>query len=72
MRTRARVRLLGHVCRKDDVMTQIILNFPVRTVPPLRCVWVETGNPAQPLTCKWISAQSAEIVDEPGFFGLCA
>ena len=36
-------------------MTKIILTFPVGRKAPLSCVWIETGNPAQPLVCKWIS-----------------
>ena len=48
-----------HVCRKEDVMTEIILNFPVRSRARLSCVWVETGNPARPLACKWISGSAA-------------
>lgn len=34
-------------------MTEIILTFPVRRGASLSCVWKKTGNPAQPLVCKW-------------------
>lgn len=37
-------------------MTKIILSFPMCRRAPLFCVWFETGNPAQPLACKWIAA----------------
>lgn len=59
-------------------MTQTILNFPVRNAERLRCVWLETGNPAQPLVCKWVSgkqacsAQAIEIEDDPHRRRLCA
>ena len=59
------------MCRKENVMTKIILNFPVRRTAPLTRVWFKTGNPAQPLVCKWTSRQQldAEFVatgtDEP-------
>jgi len=64
-------------------MTEIILNFPARNVrarnvAPLRCVWIETGDPSQPLVCKWVrceqsdAARSAEITGEPHVRRLCA
>jgi hypothetical protein len=40
-------------------MTEIILTFPVRRISPLSCVWFETGNPAQPLACRWIENEPA-------------
>jgi hypothetical protein len=40
-------------------MTEIIFTFPVRRTTPLSCVWIETGNPAQPLISKWISRPKA-------------
>jgi hypothetical protein len=36
-------------------MTEIILTFPVRRTAPLSCIWIRTGNPAQPLICRWTS-----------------
>jgi len=59
-------------------MTEIILNFPVCNVARLSCVWIKTGNPAQPLVCKWVcrqksgAAQSLEIAEEPHLCRLCA
>ena len=41
-------------------MTEIILTFPVRRTPTLSRVWFETGNPAQPLACKWTTSEQAE------------
>ena len=46
-------------------MTEIILNFPVRSRARLSCVWYETGNPARPLACKWID-NSAAAAKRPG------
>lgn len=40
-------------------MTDIILSFPVRRTARLSCIWIETGNPAQPLICKWITPQQS-------------
>ena len=40
-------------------MTEIILAFPAVKRMALSCVWFETGNPAQPLACKWIVSQPA-------------
>lgn len=34
------------------------INFPVfflKSHAPLTCVWSETGNPRQPLACRWIA-----------------
>ena len=45
----------AYVRRKEEVMTEIILTFPVGRKAPLSCVWIETGNPVRPLVCKWIS-----------------
>jgi len=59
-------------------MTEIILKFPMRKVAGLTCVWIETGNPAQPLVRKWVSrqksgaGQSSEIAEEPHLCRLCA
>ena len=47
-------------------MTVIILTFPVRRTPALSCVWIETGNPTQPLACKWIASDQAESGPRPG------
>ena len=76
----ARVRLRPHgcVCRKEEAMAKIILTIPVRRVAPLSRVWIKTGNPAQPLVCKWISRLksgtdlAATEADEPGNYRLCA
>ena len=59
-------------------MTEIILNFSARNVAPLRCVWMETGNPSQPLVCKWVlgekstDALSLEFSSRWHFCRLCA
>ena len=59
-------------------MTKTILAFPVRRAAPLSRLWIKTGNPAQPLVCKWTSRQQldAEFVatgtDEPASSRLCA
>ena len=45
--------------QKEDVMTEIILTFPVRRAKVLSCVWYETGNPARPLACKWVAGEQA-------------
>lgn len=63
------------VCRKEDVMTEIILNFPARNRAQLSCVWIETGNPARPLACKWITGpQAVNAINtiEPQSHRLCA
>ena len=41
-------------------MTEIILSFPVRNRTSLVCKWIKTGNPVQPLICKWTVSQSSE------------
>lgn len=46
-------------------MTETILTFPVRRTPVLCRVWFETGNPAQPLACKWIATGPAEGGSQP-------
>jgi hypothetical protein len=56
-------------------MTRTVLNFPVRDTAALRCVWIETGNPAQPLVCKWVSrkaTQDPELKTEAHDRSLCA
>ena len=43
-------------------MTEIILTFPVRrtgSTAPLSCVWIKTGNPAQPLDCRWMARKES-------------
>lgn len=40
--------------RKEDVMIEIIFAFSVRNCTQLSCVWIETGNPERPLTCRWV------------------
>jgi hypothetical protein len=44
---------------KEVAMNKIA--FAVATVrsAPLDCVWVSTGNPAQPLECRWIPRRLA-------------
>jgi hypothetical protein len=47
---------MADACQKKDVMTRIILAFPLnRTAAALSCVWFTTGNPAHPLACKWVA-----------------
>jgi hypothetical protein len=46
-------------------MTKITFTFPVRRTAPLYCVWFETGNPAQPLACKWMASEEAEASSRP-------
>jgi hypothetical protein len=59
-------------------MTEIILSFPVRNRASLSCMWIETGNPAQPLVCQWIARHQTESVHkfdstfEPPHRRLCA
>jgi hypothetical protein len=42
----------------------------------LSCVWIETGNPAQPLACVWIDkdlrAVSSNSEEQPEIYPLCA
>jgi hypothetical protein len=37
-------------------MTRTICTLPVVQRSRLSCVWIETGNPVQPLACVWINA----------------
>jgi hypothetical protein len=59
-------------------MTKVIFTFPVRRVASLSCIWMKTGNPAQPLVCKWTSSalSSADLLatgaDEPEDCRRCA
>lgn len=59
-------------------MTKIVRTFPVRRTDLLSCVWIRTGNPAQPLVCRWTSSarHSADLpaieTNEPGCCQLCA
>ena len=59
-------------------MTEIILTFPVRRTAPLTLVWFKTGNPAQPLACRWTASKQAaaesdpEAADSLHFRRLCA
>ena len=56
-------------------MTEIILTFPVRKVASLSCVWIKTGNPAQPLACKWAprpKVSADPVATEPDSCRLCA
>ena len=70
--------LTGRVCWKEEVMTEIILTFPVRRIASLSCVWIKTGDPAQPLVCTWTSRPksgadlTATETDEPEDCRLCA
>ncbi len=38
-------------------MTKFIYTFPIPTKnrASLTCVWTETGNPRQPLACRWVA-----------------
>lgn len=59
-------------------MTEIILTFTVRRAVPLSCVWITTGNPSQPLSCRWMAcpescaSPTAHEVDDPEGRRLCA
>ena len=62
-------------------MTTIILAFPRLRAARLRCVWVATGNPNQPLVCKWTAGEKsspnrvearAEVSGAPPHCKLCA
>lgn len=44
------------MCRKEDVMTKILILPGVRS-SALSCVWIETGNPKQPLACIWVDRE---------------
>jgi hypothetical protein len=60
-------------------MTNIIRNFAAaRRRAALSCVWLATGNPAQPLVCRWV-VEKRVLVDahdedggEPPAWRLCA
>lgn len=42
----------------------------------LSCVWIETGNPSQPLACVWIDEDLCAVPsgneEEPEIYPLCA
>jgi len=44
---------------EGGAMTNIVLTFPLRRAARLRCVWMATGNPAQPLACKWTTGTNS-------------
>jgi hypothetical protein len=46
-------------------MTKTVITFPVRRTTKLFCVWFETGNPNQPLACKWVTGRHASATLEP-------
>ena len=46
-------------------MANIILKFPIRKVVPLSCVWIETGNPGQPLACRWTARPTGADLASP-------
>jgi hypothetical protein len=57
------------LCRKDDIMTEIILTFPVLSFPVRKATrlsrfWIETGDPAPPLVCGWIARANTDV--DPG------
>jgi hypothetical protein len=55
------------VSGKEDEMNNNFFQVPVFRRPQLSCTWVDTGDPAQPLACRWIArrrAQSFELSDE--------
>jgi hypothetical protein len=43
-------------------MTKFIYTFPIPTKnrASLTCVWTETGNPRQPLACRWVARDPAQ------------
>jgi hypothetical protein len=42
-------------------MTLKILSLPRRA--QLTCRWLQTGDPRQPLICRWVSPQSAQAAE---------
>jgi hypothetical protein len=42
------------VSGKEDKMNSTIFQFPAPGRAPLSCVWIATGDAAQPLACRWI------------------
>ena len=38
--------------------------FAVENRGPLTCVWVETGNPRQPLACRWVAGPAGPVRNE--------
>ena len=64
--------------RKEDVMPEIILTFPVRRAAPQSRVWITTDNPSQALACRWMVCRkpcaglAAHEVEEPEGRRLCA
>jgi hypothetical protein len=58
-------------------MTNFIFHFPARTQGTLACVWIATGNPAQPLICRWFVdpfpvEHAHETAEEREACALCA
>jgi hypothetical protein len=48
------------VSGKEDKMKNDIFQLPAFRRAPLSCVWVDTGDPAQPLACLWIVRRRAQ------------
>lgn len=42
-------------------MAKTVLNFRTRRISSLSCVWIETGNPAQPLVCRWSTRSKSRL-----------
>jgi hypothetical protein len=45
-------------------MTNFVFHFSAFAVEnrgPLTCVWVETGNPRQPLACRWVAGPAEPV-----------
>jgi hypothetical protein len=57
-------------------MIRTIFEMPDTTRHALSCVWIDTGNPTQPLACVWIDedlcAVPSESEGEPEIYPLCA
>ncbi|MFP5210731.1 MAG: hypothetical protein ACLGRW_15745 [Acidobacteriota bacterium] len=41
-------------------MTSTNFVFIDRHRTPLCCVWIATGNPKQPLVCRWVGGESGD------------
>lgn len=55
---------MTYVRRKEDVMTKTLFLVPAVRRSSLSRVWIETGNPRQPLASVWID--NAVRVAAPG------
>jgi hypothetical protein len=47
----------------NAIRMKLILSVRAVQRTPLRCVWIETGNPVRPLECKWIAATETATAD---------